>query len=55
MDFFTPIVDDPGDSGADRGGQRAVRTWYAMARRPVIALNLTAQAGATIAAVSSSG
>ncbi len=46
-DFFTPIVDDPGDWGRIAAAN-ALSDVYAMGGRPVIALNLTAWPGATL-------
>ena len=42
-DFFTPIVDDPGDS-ADHGRER-MSDVYAMGGRPLFAVNLAAWPG----------
>jgi selenide,water dikinase len=46
-DFFTPIVDDPGDWGRIAAAN-ALSDVYAMGGRPVVALNLTAWPGATL-------
>src|SRR6201987_3393438 len=46
-DFFTPIVDDPGDWGRIAAAN-ALSDVYAMGGRPVIALNLTAWPGGTL-------
>jgi selenide,water dikinase len=46
-DFFTPIVDDPGDWGRIAAAN-ALSDVYAMGGRPVIALNLTAWPGETL-------
>jgi selenide, water dikinase len=46
-DFFTPIVDDPGDWGRIAAAN-ALSDVYAMGGRPVLALNLTAWPGATL-------
>jgi selenide,water dikinase len=46
-DFFTPIVDDPGDWGRIAAAN-ALSDVYAMGGRPVMALNLTAWPGATL-------
>src|SRR3984957_5901878 len=46
-DFFTPIVDDPGDWGR-LAAANALSDVYAMGGRPVIALNLTAWPGGTL-------
>jgi selenide, water dikinase len=46
-DFFTPIVDDPGDWGRIAAAN-ALSDVYAMGGRPVIALNLTAWPGTTL-------
>ena len=43
-DFFTPIVDDPGDWGAI-AAVNAMSDVYAMGGRPVIAVNLAAWPG----------
>ncbi len=40
-DFFTPIVDDPGDWGRIAAAN-ALSDVYAMGGRPLLALNLTA-------------
>jgi selenide, water dikinase len=46
-DFFTPIVDDPGDWGRIAAAN-ALSDVYAMGGRPVLALNLTAWPGETL-------
>ena len=46
-DFFTPIVDDPGDWGRIAAAN-ALSDVYAMGGRPVVALNLTAWPGETL-------
>jgi len=46
-DFFTPIVDDPGDWGRIAAAN-ALSDVYAMGGRPLIALNLTAWPGDTL-------
>src|SRR5919197_3933689 len=46
-DFFTPIVDDPGDWGRIAAAN-ALSDVYAMGGRPLIALNLTAWPAATL-------
>jgi selenide,water dikinase len=46
-DFFTPIVDDPGDWGRIAAAN-ALSDVYAMGGRPLLALNLTAWPGATL-------
>src|ERR1700760_4067445 len=46
-DFFTPLVDDPGDWGRIAAAN-ALSDVYAMGGRPVIALNLTAWPGGTL-------
>src|SRR5689334_24239787 len=46
-DFFTPIVDDPGDWGRIAAAN-ALSDVYAMGGRPVIAVNLTAWPGSTL-------
>jgi selenide,water dikinase len=46
-DFFTPIVDDPGDWGRIAAAN-ALSDVYAMGGRPVVALNLTAWPSATL-------
>jgi selenide,water dikinase len=46
-DFFTPIVDDPGDWGRIAAAN-ALSDVYAMGGRPVLALNLTAWPGGTL-------
>jgi selenide,water dikinase len=46
-DFFTPIVDDPGDWGRIAAAN-ALSDVYAMGGKPVIALNLTAWPGETL-------
>jgi selenide,water dikinase len=46
-DFFTPIVDDPGDWGRIAAAN-ALSDVYAMGGRPLIALNLTAWPGETL-------
>jgi selenide, water dikinase len=46
-DFFTPIVDDPGDWGRIAAAN-ALSDVYAMGGRPVIAVNLTAWPGETL-------
>ncbi len=46
-DFFTPIVDDPGDWG-QIAAANALSDVYAMGGRPVLALNLTAWPGGTL-------
>ncbi len=46
-DFFTPIVDDPGDWGRIAAAN-ALSDVYAMGGRPVVALNLTAWPGGTL-------
>jgi selenide, water dikinase len=46
-DFFTPIVDDPGDWGRIAAAN-ALSDVYAMGGQPVIALNLTAWPGSTL-------
>jgi len=46
-DFFTPIVDDPGDWGRIAAAN-ALSDVYAMGGRPLVALNLTAWPGATL-------
>src|SRR5580692_1247525 len=46
-DFFTPIVDDPGEWGRIAAAN-ALSDVYAMGGRPVIALNLTAWPGETL-------
>jgi selenide,water dikinase len=46
-DFFTPIVDDPGDWGRIAAAN-ALSDVYAMGGRPVIALNLAAWPGGTL-------
>jgi selenide,water dikinase len=46
-DFFTPLVDDPGDWGRIAAAN-ALSDVYAMGGRPVIALNLTAWPGETL-------
>jgi selenide, water dikinase len=46
-DFFTPIVDDPGDWGRIAAAN-ALSDVYAMGGRPLIALNLTAWPGGTL-------
>ncbi len=46
-DFFTPIVDDPGDWGRIAAAN-ALSDVYAMGGRPLVALNLTAWPAATL-------
>jgi selenide,water dikinase len=46
-DFFTPIVDDPGDWGRIAAAN-ALSDVYAMGGRPLLALNLTAWPGETL-------
>ena len=46
-DFFTPIVDDPGDWGRIAAAN-ALSDVYAMGGRPILALNLTAWPGQTL-------
>jgi len=46
-DFFTPIVDDPGDWGRIAAAN-ALSDVYAMGGRPILALNLTAWPGETL-------
>jgi selenide, water dikinase len=46
-DFFTPVVDDPGDWGRIAAAN-ALSDVYAMGGRPLIALNLTAWPGTTL-------
>ena len=46
-DFFTPIVDDPGDWGRIAAAN-ALSDVYAMGGRPILALNLTAWPGETV-------
>jgi selenide, water dikinase len=46
-DFFTPIVDDPGDWGRIAAAN-ALSDVYAMGGRPLLALNLAAWPGATL-------
>src|SRR5487761_1230764 len=46
-DFFTPIVDDPGDWGRIAAAN-ALSDVYAMGGRPLVALNLTAWPGGTL-------
>jgi selenide,water dikinase len=46
-DFFTPIVDDPGDWGRIAAAN-ALSDVYAMGGRPLMALNLTAWPGSTL-------
>src|ERR687888_1902389 len=46
-DFFTPIVDDPGDWGRIAAAN-ALSDVYAMGGRPLIALNLTAWPATTL-------
>jgi selenide, water dikinase len=46
-DFFTPIVDDPGDWGRIAAAN-ALSDVYAMGGRPLLALNLTAWPGQTL-------
>ncbi|MBO0805544.1 MAG: selenide, water dikinase SelD [Nocardiopsaceae bacterium] len=46
-DFFTPIVDDPGDWGRIAAAN-ALSDVYAMGGRPLVALNLTAWPGSTL-------
>ena len=46
-DFFTPIVDDPGDWGRIAAAN-ALSDVYAMGGRPLVALNLTAWPGTTL-------
>jgi selenide,water dikinase len=46
-DFFTPIVDDPGDWGRIAAAN-ALSDVYAMGGRPLMALNLTAWPGETL-------
>jgi selenide,water dikinase len=46
-DFFTPIVDDPGDWGRIAAAN-ALSDVYAMGGRPLLALNLTAWPGSTL-------
>lgn len=46
-DFFTPVVDDPGDWGRIAAAN-ALSDVYAMGGRPALALNLTAWPGATL-------
>jgi len=46
-DFFTPIVDDPGDWGRIAAAN-ALSDVYAMGGRPILALNLTAWPGDTL-------
>src|SRR6266540_5541343 len=46
-DFFTPIVDDPGDWGRIAAAN-ALSDVYAMGGRPLVALNLTAWPATTL-------
>ncbi|MBO0822115.1 MAG: selenide, water dikinase SelD, partial [Nocardiopsaceae bacterium] len=46
-DFFTPIVDDPGDWGRIAAAN-ALSDVYAMGGRPLVALNITAWPGSTL-------
>jgi selenide,water dikinase len=46
-DFFTPIVDDPGDWGRIAAAN-ALSDVYAMGGRPLVALNITAWPGETL-------